>query len=207
MLRPSCGETCTNQIMTLETLFGEIRSCTFCAEHLPLGPRPIIRGAASAKVLIIGQAPGTKVHASGVPWDDESGKRLRNWMGLTPDTFYDNTKIAIVPMGFCYPAKGKSGDLPPRPECAPLWHDRVLKLLPNIELTVLIGQYAQQRYLFGKQKDTLTETVQNWPEYLQSGYWPIVHPSPRNAIWLARNKWFESEVVPELQRRIAEALS
>lgn len=207
MLRPSCAETCRNQIMTLEELFGEIRSCTFCAAHLPLGPRPIIRGAASAKVLIIGQAPGTKVHASGVPWDDESGKRLRNWMGLTPDTFYDNTKIAIVPMGFCYPGKGKSGDLPPRPECAPLWHDRVLKFLPNIELTVLIGQYAQQRYLFGKHKDTLTETVQNWPDYLKSGYWPIVHPSPRNAIWLARNKWFETEVVPELQRRIAEALS
>jgi uracil-DNA glycosylase len=192
--------------MSLEKLLGEIRTCTVCAADLPLGPRPIIRAAVSAKVLIIGQAPGTKVHASGIPWDDESGKRLRNWMGLTSDMFYDDTKIAIVPMGFCYPGKGKSGDLPPRPECAPLWHDSVLKFLPNIRLTILIGQYAQQRYLGEEQNDTLTKTVQNWQEYLELGYLPIVHPSPRNGIWLARNTWFEREVVPELQHRVAEAL-
>lgn len=207
MLRLSCAEMCKDQIMSIEQLLNEIRSCTVCEAHLPLGPRPVIRGKVSAKILIIGQAPGTKVHASGVPWDDQSGKKLRNWMSLTPDQFYDEGKVAIVPMGFCYPGKGKSGDLPPRPECAPLWHDRVLKFLPNIKLTVLIGQYAQQRYLSGKQKDTLTETVQNWQTYLEFGFLPIVHPSPRNGIWLARNKWFESEVVPELQSRVAEAFS
>jgi uracil-DNA glycosylase family 4 len=188
--------------MDLEKLFHEIRSCTHCAKNLPLGPRPIIRGNSSAKIVIIGQAPGTRVHASGVPWDDASGKRLREWLGIPSEIFYDESKVAIVPMGFCYPGKGKSGDLPPRHECAPMWHDRVFKFLPNIKLTILIGQYAQQRYLADKQKDTLTETVQNWQEYLELGYWPIVHPSPRNAIWLARNKWFESDVVPHLKQKV-----
>lgn len=188
--------------MNLTELFSEIRSCTLCCKDLPLGPRPIIRGNTSAKIMIIGQAPGTKVHASGVPWDDASGKRLRDWLGIPPETFYDESKIAIVPMGFCYPGKGKSGDLPPRPECAPLWHDSVLKLLPNIKLTILIGQYAQQRYLADLQKDTLTETVQNWRDYSDLGFWPIVHPSPRNAIWLARNKWFEGDVVPHLKQKV-----
>lgn len=188
--------------MDLEKLFREIRSCTHCAKNLPLGPRPIIRGNSSAKIVIIGQAPGTKVHASGVPWDDASGKRLREWLGIPSEIFYDESKVAIVPMGFCYPGKGKSGDLPPRHECAPMWHDRVFTFLPNIKLIILIGQYAQQRYLAHKQKDTLTETVQNWREYLEQGYWPIVHPSPRNAIWLARNKWFESDVVPHLKQKV-----
>jgi uracil-DNA glycosylase len=207
MLRHSCSKICEHLDMSLEKLLGEIRSCTVCINHLPLGPRPIIRGKPSAKLLIIGQAPGTKVHASGIPWDDQSGTRLRKWLGITSDVFYDESKIAIVPMGFCYPGKSKSGDLPPRPECAPMWHDRVLKFLPNIQLTVLIGQYAQQRYLSGKQKDTLTETVQNWQEYLQIGYLPIVHPSPRNGIWLARNTWFERKVIPQLQHKVSDILN
>ena len=191
-------------VMVLSKLLIEVRACTVCSKHLRLGPRPIIRASASAKIMIIGQAPGTKVHASGVPWDDESGKRLRSWMGLAPDVFYDETKIAIVPMGFCYPGKGKSGDLPPRPECAPLWHDKVLELLPDIRLTLLIGKYAQQHYLANKQKGSLTETVRGWRDYLTLGYLPLVHPSPRNGIWLARNTWFEREVVLELKTRVAE---
>jgi uracil-DNA glycosylase family 4 len=189
--------------MNLEKLFNEIRACAHCSKYLPLGPRPIVRGTPSAKILIIGQAPGNKVHQSGIPWDDASGKRLRSWMGLTPEIFYDEGKIAIVPMGFCYPGKGKSGDLAPRHECAPLWHDKIFNLLPNIKLTILIGQYSQERYLSGKQKNTLTETVQNWREYSDLGYWPIVHPSPRNSIWLARNLWFESDVVPHLKQKVA----
>jgi uracil-DNA glycosylase len=188
--------------MPLEKLLSEIRSCAICAAHLPLGPRPIIRGTESAKVLIIGQAPGTKVHTSGVPWDDESGKRLRSWLGITPDIFYDENKIAIVPMGFCYPGKGKSGDLPPRPECAPLWHHQVFKLLPERKLTLLIGQYAQEAYLGQNRKENLTETVRSWREYIDAGYLPLVHPSPRNGIWLRKNSWFESEVVPHLRRKV-----
>ena len=188
--------------MDLTKLFNEIRSCTLCSKDLPLGPRPIIRGSASAKLVIIGQAPGTKVHASGVPWDDASGKRLRSWLGLTPEVFYDESKIAIVPMGFCYPGKSKSGDLPPRHECAPLWHDRVFELLPNIKLTILIGQYAQERYLGIRYKENLTETVRNWKEYIESGFLPLVHPSPRNGIWLRKNPWFEGEVVPHLKQKV-----
>ncbi len=193
---------CKYQIMTLDKLLGEIRSCIVCAAHLPLGPRPILRGKVSAKILIIGQAPGTKVHASGIPWDDESGKRLRNWLGVTREVFYDESKIAIVPMGFCYPGKGKSGDMPPRPECAPLWHERVLKLMPNIELTLLIGQYAQKTYLGEKRNENLTETVRNWRDYVALGYFPLVHPSPRNGIWLRKNAWFEDQVVPHLKQKV-----
>ncbi len=189
--------------MSLDTLLREIRSCNVCSAHLPLGPRPIIRSTESAKILIIGQAPGTKVHASGIPWDDESGKRLRSWLGIAPELFYDECKVAIVPMGFCYPGKGKSGDLPPRPECAQLWHDRLLKQLPNIKITILIGQYAQKRYLGERLKENLTETVPNWRDYGEAGYMPLVHPSPRNGIWLRKNPWFEKEVVPHLKQMIA----
>ena len=189
-------------VMSIEQLLCEIRCCKVCAAQLPLGPRPIIRAEASAKILIVGQAPGTKVHASGIHWDDQSGKRLRSWLGVTPDVFYDESKFAIVPMGFCYPGKGKSGDLPPRPECAPLWHHQLLNLMPNIKLTILIGQYAQERYLFDRRKTTLTETVRSWREYIDLGYMPLVHPSPRNGIWLRKNPWFETEVVPHLKQMV-----
>lgn len=187
---------------TLSQLVQEIRGCTVCAAHLPLGPRPVVRLAASARLLIIGQAPGTKVHASGVPWDDASGERLRQWMGVDRAAFYDETRTAIMPMGFCYPGRGKGGDLPPRPECAPLWHARVRAQLPNIALTLLIGQYAQARYLTcGKQ--SLEDRVRDWQHHLQQGYLPLPHPSPRNTLWLKRRPWFEAEVVPALRAALS----
>ncbi|WP_443748175.1 uracil-DNA glycosylase family protein [Asticcacaulis solisilvae] len=192
--------------MTISPLLEEIRACRLCEAHLPLGPRPVLRAASpEARVLIVGQAPGTKVHASGIPWDDASGKRLRDWMGVEPDAFYDETKFAIVPMGFCYPGRGKGGDNPPRPECAPLWHVRVREHLPNIRLTLLIGSYAHAWYLKDKRKATLGETVRAWHDYTGQGFLPLVHPSPRNQMWLRRNSWFEDEIVPYLRERIAAA--
>lgn len=189
---------------SLSLLLDEIKQCRLCEQSLPLGCRPVIRAAASAKLLIVGQAPGTKVHASGVPWDDASGQRLRQWLKLDKDVFYDEQQVAIMPMGFCYPGKGKSGDLPPRPECAPAWHRQVLERLPNIQLTLLIGNYAQQYYLAGEYK-TLTQRVQNWREFAPSAF-PLVHPSPRNQLWLRKNPWFEADVIPELQKRVAQLL-
>ncbi|EKP0299920.1 uracil-DNA glycosylase family protein [Aeromonas veronii] len=189
----------------IDKLFEQIRACRLCEAHLPLGPSPVIRGAESARLLIIGQAPGTRVHASGIPWDDPSGDRLRQWLGVDKATFYDESRIAIMPMGFCYPGRGKSGDLPPRPECAPAWHDKVLMLLPNIELTLLIGQYAQAYYLRGAARGSLTETVRNWAGY-SPGWLPLPHPSPRNTLWLKKNPWFEQEVIPHLQQRVAPLL-
>ena len=191
-------------LIPLQNLLEQVRSCTLCEEDLPLGPRPVVRANESAKILIIGQAPGTKVHASGTPWDDASGKRLREWMGISPDIFYDESKIAIIPIGLCYPGKGKSGDLPPRKECAPQWHDALLKQLPNIQCTLLIGNYAQNYYLKNKQR-TLTERVKAWQDYFPD-YLPLVHPSPRNQLWLKKNPWFEKEVVPQLQKHIAALL-
>ena len=156
--------------------------------------------------MIVGQAPGTKVHATGVPWDDRSGERLRDWMGLTPDVFYDGTRIAIVPMGFCFPGQdSKGGDLPPRKECAPLWHSPLGNHLPNIDLTLLVGQYAQKFYLGSRAKPSLTETVRAWCDYAPR-YLPLPHPSWRNTGWLKKNPWFEAELVPELHRRIAACL-
>lgn len=186
----------------LDSLFEQIRACRLCEAHLPLGPNPVIRGSEQARLLIIGQAPGTRVHASGIPWDDPSGGRLRDWLGLAPADFYDEKKVAIMPMGFCYPGRGKSGDLPPRPECAPAWHDKVLMLMPHIELTLLIGQYAQQRYLGKARRASLTETVQHWRDY-GDAWLPLPHPSPRNTLWLRKNPWFETDVVPELRTRVA----
>jgi len=188
----------------LDRLAAEIRACTLCAESLPLGPRPVVRLGASARVLIIGQAPGTKVHASGTPWDDASGERLRDWMALDREAFYDTARIAIMPMGFCYPGRGKGGDLPPRPECAPRWHDRVRALLPQVRLTLLIGQYAQARYL-KERGGTLEDTVRGWRQHLQQGYFPLPHPSPRNTLWLRRRPWFEAEVVPALREALARS--
>lgn len=189
----------------LEGLLQQIRSCRICEGQLPLGPNPVLRASASARLLIVGQAPGARVHASGIPWDDQSGKRLRKWLNLEPETFYDETKIAIVPMAFCYPGKGKTGDLPPRPECAQHWHQRVLSLLPNIQLTLLIGKYAQDHFLKTKAKQTLTETVKAWNEFLPD-YLPLPHPSPQNQFWLRRNPWFEADVVPFLQESIPKFL-
>ena len=185
----------------MQDLLLNIRNCSLCEAHLPLGPRPVLAAHPDSKIVIIGQAPGTKVHATGIPWDDASGKQLRNWLGVTKDAFYDEKQFAIIPMGFCYPGRGKSGDLPPRPECAPQWHEQLWDLMLNVELVLLIGMYAQKYYLKKEVKNTLTETVDNYQEYLPK-YFPMPHPSPRNRFWLTRNPWFEKEVVPELKRVI-----
>lgn len=187
-----------------EALLGEIRSCEICVDHLSLGPRPIVRGTVEAKILIIGQAPGTRVHESGIPWDDKSGDRLREWLNVPPDVFYDERRIAIMPMGFCYPGRvEKGGDLPPRPECAPQWHNQFKSYLTNLELTLLVGSYAQNYYLKDKSTKTMTDTVRNWCTYAPA-ILPTPHPSWRSGIWLKKNPWFETDVLPELQRRVSK---
>lgn len=183
---------------SFQNLLEEIKQCRICEDFLDLGPNPVVSVSRKSKILVIGQAPGTKVHASGIPWDDASGKNLRKWLGVTNEQFYDPDLFGIVPMGFCYPGKGKSGDLPPRPECAPKWHTALLGQMPEARLTLLIGQYAQAYYLGDRKKKTLTETVRNFRNYLPD-FLPLVHPSPRNGIWMRKNEWFEKEVVPELQ--------
>lgn len=193
--------------MTFSKLMRDIRACRVCEKHLPLGPRPVVQAHPDARLLIVGQAPGRKVHETGIPWDDPSGDRLRRWMGVDKSVFYDAHKIAIVPMGFCYPGKGASGDLPPRPECAPLWHQKLLDGMKHIRLTLLIGQYAQAYYLGKARKPTLTQTVRAWEEYIGDGFLPMVHPSPRNQIWLRKNPWFEAELVPQLAKLVKKALS
>lgn len=187
----------------LAALLKQARACDVCAAHLPLGPRPVLRAAASARLMIIGQAPGTKVHESGVPWNDRSGERLRDWLQLAPDVFYDETRVAIVPMGFCYPGRDpRGGDNPPRPECAPLWHAPLHALLPNIELVLLVGLYAQGYYLGDRRKGSLTETVRAWHDY-RPDHWPLPHPSWRNTGWLKKNPWFEADLLPELRATVA----
>ncbi len=188
----------------LNQLLAEIKNCRLCEPELDLGANPVIQAAESAKILIIGQAPGTRVHKTSVPWNDPSGDRLRNWLQLEKSQFYDPAQIAIMPMGLCYPGKGKSGDLPPRKECAPKWHTNVLEYLPNIELTLLIGQYAQNYYLKDKPK-TLTETVRKWQQWTPD-YLPLPHPSPRNTLWLRKNLWFEQEVVPYAAKEVKRIL-
>ena len=189
----------------LSKLLTEVRACTICAAHLPQGPRPVLQADARARILIAGQAPGSKVHASGVPFDDASGERLRQWMGLSRDEFYDPKLVAILPMGFCYPGTGSSGDLPPRKECAPQWRAQLLDAMPLIELTLVIGQYAMAWHLPGETTKNLTETVRAWQQH-----WPAVlplpHPSPRNNIWLKANPWFELDVVPAVQARVRSLL-
>ena len=189
----------------MEILLKEISKCTICKPFLSNGCRPVLNAHPSSKIIIIGQAPGIKVHQSGIPWQDKSGDNLREWLNVTEDEFYDPQKFAIIPMGFCYPGKGKTGDLPPRPECAPLWHPTLLKDLLNIKLTLLIGQYAQKYYLGKNGKSNLTETVRHFNEYLPK-YFPLPHPSPRNYIWKKQNPWFELENIPRLQKVIRDIL-
>jgi uracil-DNA glycosylase len=190
----------------LAALLREIRGCRVCAEHLPLGPRPVLRAKASARLLIVGQAPGTKVHETGIPWNDRSGDRLRDWLQLDRDTFYDDSRIAIVPIGFCYPGvDANGGDRPPRRECAPLWHARVLAFLPRVELTLLVGSYAQAHYLGDHRAATMTETVQAWRDHAPR-FVPLPHPSWRNTAWLKRNPWFEIDLLPELRQRVSNLL-
>jgi uracil-DNA glycosylase len=185
----------------VDKLLKQIRKCKECERYLPDGVNPIISASTKSKIVIIGQAPGRIVHHSSIPWNDKSGDNLRNWLGVDKNIFYDATKMALMPMGFCYPGTGKTGDLPPRPECAPLWHDKLLRLMPNVKLILLIGQYAQNYYLGDKAEKTLTETVSNYKNYLPN-YFPLPHPSPRNNIWQAKNDWFGKEVLPELRLRI-----
>jgi uracil-DNA glycosylase len=189
----------------LTALLAEARACTLCAKDLPLGPRPVFQLHAGARLLVAGQAPGRKVHESGVPFDDASGDRLRDWLGIPRETFYDPRQVAILPMGFCYPGTGTSGDKPPRPECAATWHPRLLPLLKNLRLTLVIGQYAMAYHLPGE-RGALTEVVRDWKRF-----WPAIvplpHPSPRNNIWLKRNAWFEKDLVPKLRKRVASVLA
>jgi uracil-DNA glycosylase len=189
----------------LAQLAREVRACTVCAAHLPLGPRPILRVDESVRVLITGQAPGTKVHTTGLPWNDPSGERLRDWLGVDRETFYDLDRFGVMAMGFCYPGRGRGGDLPPRPECAPLWHARVRALLPNLRLTLLPGRYGQVHYL-GTTRESLAETVRDWRRHLPRGFFPLPHPSPRNTRWLRERPWFETEVIPALRAAVADAL-
>lgn len=188
----------------LDRLLAEIRACRLCAD-LPAGPRPVLRAAHGARILVAGQAPGIRVHETGIPWNDPSGDRLREWMGVDRATFYDPARIAIVPMGFCYPGTGRSGDLPPRPECAAAWHGRLVPMLADVELTVCIGQYALAWHLGARRKATLTDTVRAWRDYAPS-HLPLPHPSGRNNGWLKRNPWFGTEVLPHLRARVAALL-
>jgi uracil-DNA glycosylase len=188
---------------SLATLLTDIRACSVCSAGLPLGPRPVVVADTAAKILIIGQAPGTRVHETGIPWNDPSGDRLRNWLRINRSQFYADPRLAIMPMGFCYPGRGKSGDLPPRKECAPLWHDRLWAHMPKVELVLLIGQYAQGYYLSDEFK-TLTERVRHSP--VNQRFFPLPHPSPRNQLWLKRNPWFDTDVLPLLRARVQAIL-
>ena len=186
----------------LKALLKEVRDCRICEEHLPLGPRPVLQAHAKSCILIVGQAPGRKVHDTGIPFNDPSGVRLRDWMSIEETVFYNAEKIALLPMGFCFPGSGKSGDLPPRPECAEAWRESLLQRLPKVRLTLIIGQYAQKYHLGKNQKKTLTETVKAWREYIEEGLIPLPHPSPRNNIWLRKNEWFEEDVLPTLRWKV-----
>ena len=185
-------------------LLAEVRACTICRTHLPLGARPVLQLHPSARVLIAGQAPGRKVHQSGVPFNDASGDRLRDWLGITREVFYDPEWIAIIPMGFCYPGAGKSGDLPPRPECAPAWRKPLLAHLRQLELTLVLGQYAQA-YHFGDSAESLTDLVKSWRTFWPAQV-PLPHPSPRNNLWLRRNPWFARDLLPQLRNRVSRLL-
>jgi len=191
--------------ISLAELLAQVRACRTCESALPLGCRPTLRAGIEARILIVGQAPGRKVHETGIPWNDPSGDRLRQWLNLSRAEFYDESVLAIIPTGMCYPGKGKGGDLPPRPECAPKWHPQLRAALPNIQLTLLIGSYAQAFYLQNNRRKTLADTVAAWREYLPE-YLPLPHPSPRNIRWFKRHPWFDAEVVPALRERVQAIL-
>ncbi|MGV7222397.1 MAG: uracil-DNA glycosylase family protein [Nitrospinales bacterium] len=190
----------------LRKLLKEVKDCRICEEYLPLGARPVVQVHSKASILIVGQAPGRKVHETGIPFNDPSGVRLRDWMGIDEKVFYNAEKIALLPMGFCFPGTGKSGDLPPRPECEETWRESLLQCLPKIRLTLIIGQYAQKYHLGNDQKKNLTETVKAWPEYLKNGLIPLPHPSPRNNIWLRKNSWFEEDILPTLKKKVQKLI-
>ena len=185
----------------LESLLAAVRGCRACEAHLPLGPRPVLRAGETARILVVGQAPGVRVHTTGIPWDDPSGERLRAWMSVGTDVFYDPSRVAIIPMGYCYPGRGKGGDLPPRRECASLWLGALLSRLTRVELTLLIGRYAQCHFLGSRRRRSLAETVRAWQEYAPQ-YLPLPHPSPRNQPWFKRHPWFEQQLLPALRERI-----
>ena len=186
-------------------LVKEVKSCTICKDKLSDGVRPVFQLHPKARILIVGQAPGRKVHESGIPFDDASGNRLREWLGINHEIFYNDEQIAILPMGFCYPGTGKNGDLPPRPECEPAWRSQLMQQIPNIKITLVLGMYAQ-KYHFGNEYRTLTELVKSWKKYWPNVI-PLPHPSPRNNIWLSKNQWFETELVPKLQTKISSILT
>ena len=186
-------------------LHAEIAACTNCAQHLPLGPRPVVQFSAKRRILIIGQAPGTKVHARGVPWDDDSGDRLRKWLGLDKPAFYDSDTLALMPMGFCYPGKASGGDAPPRPECAPLWHERLTAELPKDRLTLLVGAYAQAHYQPETKRWSMTERVKRGAEC--APFIPLPHPAWRVRMWMAKNPWFQAETLPALRDQVHAALA
>ena len=189
----------------MENLLKEIRGCTLCKDHLPMGPRPVLSATKKSKILIVGQAPGIRVHNTGIPWNDPSGKQLRKWLNVTDEQFYNPEIFGIVPMGFCYPGTGKSGDLPPRKECAQTWHQPLLKEMTEVKLTLLIGAYAQKEYLVDRKKSTLTQNVQDFEQFMPK-FLPLPHPSPRNRMWLKKNPWFEDSVIPVLQGVVSEFL-
>lgn len=201
-ISPAVSSLPRTEYRTLGELLAVVRACRACAEHLPLGPRPVLRAHEAARVLIVGQAPGLRVHTTGIPWDDPSGARLREWMGVDEETFYDQSRIAIIPMGYCYPGRGKDGDMAPRRECSELWLDRLLAKLPRRELTLLIGQYAQRHFLAGRHKRSLAETTRAWRDYAPE-FIPLPHPSPRNQPWFKRHPWIEQDLLPMLRTRIA----
>lgn len=184
-------------------LLSDIKNCNSCEKLLEFGLNPVMAASVKSKLVIIGQAPGRIVHQTGIPWNDKSGDNLRNWLGINKETFYNADKVALIPMGFCYPGKGKTGDLPPREECAPLWHKKLFEKMSNVKLILLVGLYAQHYYLGDKSKSTLTQTVRHFEDYLPE-YFSLPHPSPRNNIWRSKNKWFETDVIPVLQTMVRQ---
>ena len=202
---PSRSELSAPAPENLDSLLCSVLACRACAEHLPLGPRPVLQAGTTARILIVGQAPGAKVHASGIPWSDASGERLRRWMAIDAGVFYDENQVAIMPMGFCYPGRAASGDLPPRRECAPLWHARLLACMPRIELTLLVGAHAQAHFLRDVGHASVTATTRDWRAHAPRII-PLPHPSPRNVAWFKANPWFEGDVLPVLQRTVRRLL-